>query len=83
MDLAHLFFNILGTYYWYSEVYDVKTGNKSGGIGACSTVDFIHWTNEGISRRNEPYQNEGVTILELDGEKIAFMSDFFKDTEKF
>lgn len=34
----------LATHYWYSEVHQ---GN-SGGIGACSTVDFITWRNEGI-----------------------------------
>jgi ketosteroid isomerase-like protein len=43
----------------------------------------IHWTNKGRSRRKEPYQNEGVTILEMKGNKISFISDFFKDTEKF
>jgi ketosteroid isomerase-like protein len=43
----------------------------------------IHWTNTGRSRRKEPYQNEGVTILEMKGNKISFISDFFKDTEKF
>jgi len=43
----------------------------------------VHWTNRGVNRRNEPYDNEGVTILELVGEKISFISDFFKDTEKF
>ena len=43
----------------------------------------IHWTNQGKSRRNEPYENEGVTIMELLDGKIIFISDFFKDTEKF
>jgi hypothetical protein len=43
----------------------------------------IHWTNKGVSRKDEPYENEGITILEEDGEKISFISDFFKDTEKF
>ena len=43
----------------------------------------IHWTNIGKTRRNEPYENEGVTIMELKDEKIIFISDFFKDTEKF
>ena len=41
----------------------------------------VHWTNRGMSRRNEPYQNEGVTILEMQDGKISFISDFFKDTE--
>ena len=43
----------------------------------------VHWTNRGISRKKEPYHNEGVTILELTTDKISFISDFFKDTEKF
>jgi len=41
----------------------------------------VHWTNQGIDRRREPYQNEGVTILEIQDGKISFISDFFKDTE--
>jgi ketosteroid isomerase-like protein len=43
----------------------------------------VHWTNKGRSRKNEPYKNEGATILELVDDKIFFISDFFKDTEKF
>lgn len=43
----------------------------------------VHWTNRGISRRKEHYQNEGATILEFKGGKITFISDFFKNTEKF
>ena len=43
----------------------------------------VHWTNKGRSRKNEPYQNEGTTILEMVDDKITFISDFFKDTEKF
>ena len=42
----------------------------------------VHWTNQGMNRRKEPYQNEGVTILEMQDGKIRFISDFFKDTEK-
>ena len=41
----------------------------------------VHWTNQGKNRRKEPYQNEGVTILEMQDGKIRFISDFFKDTE--
>lgn len=40
----------------------------------------VHWTNRGIRKDGEAYQNEGVTIVEMEGEKIRFMSDFFKDT---
>jgi len=43
----------------------------------------VHWTNRGTDRRREPYQNEGVTILEIQDGKISFISDFFKDTERF
>jgi len=43
----------------------------------------VHWTNRGLSRRKEPYQNEGVTILEMENGKIVYISDFFKDTEKW
>jgi ketosteroid isomerase-like protein len=43
----------------------------------------VHWTNRGVSRKKESYQNEGVTILEMTADKISFISDFFKNTEKF
>jgi ketosteroid isomerase-like protein len=43
----------------------------------------VHWTNRGINRRKEPYQNEGVTILEVENGKISYISDFFKDTDKW
>jgi len=43
----------------------------------------VHWTNRGTNRRKEPYENEGVTLLELEKGKIVLISDFFKDTEKW
>ena len=43
----------------------------------------VHWTNRGMNRRRDPYENEGVTILEMENGKIRFISDFFKDTEKW
>lgn len=43
----------------------------------------VHWTNNGIDRRQEPYQNEGVTLIEADRHGIVCISDFFKDTEVF
>ena len=43
----------------------------------------IHWTNQGRNKRDVPYENEGVTLMELMDGKIIFISDFFKDTEKF
>ena len=42
-----------------------------------------HWTNHGADRRGEPYANEGVTWLRWQDGAIVFISDFFKDTEKF
>jgi uncharacterized protein (TIGR02246 family) len=42
-----------------------------------------HWVNRGVSRKKEPYANEGVTLFEFHGAKIRFLSDFFKDTGKF
>ena len=43
----------------------------------------VHWTNRGTNRRREPYENEGVTILEMANGKIVYISDFFKNTEKW
>ena len=43
----------------------------------------MHWTNDGVNRRGESHENEGVTILEMEKDKIRSISDFFKDTEKF
>ena len=43
----------------------------------------VHWTNHGINRRKEPYENEGVTIMEIREGKIVYISDFFKNTEKW
>jgi ketosteroid isomerase-like protein len=43
----------------------------------------VHWTNRGLSRKGEPYENEGVTLLEESDGRIIFISDFFKDTGKF
>jgi ketosteroid isomerase-like protein len=43
----------------------------------------IHWKNKGVNRKHEPYENEGVTLLDAKGGKITWISDFFKDTGKF
>ena len=56
------------------EIRRIITEGKNGAV---------HWTNRGLNRKGEPYENEGVTILELAGDRITFISDFFKDTEKF
>ena len=43
----------------------------------------VHWSNEGVKKGGEQYTNEGITLLETKSQKIVFISDFFKDTEKF
>ena len=43
----------------------------------------VHWTNQGVNRQNEPYENEGMTLFEEKEGRFIFISDFFKDTEKF
>ena len=44
----------------------------------------VHWTNRGVSRKGESYDNEGVTLFEEgDDGRIVFISDFFKNTEIF
>lgn len=43
----------------------------------------VHWANQGVSNKGETYENEGVTIFEEEDGMIRFMSDFFKDTERF
>ena len=42
-----------------------------------------HWRNKGITRKNEPYENEGVTLFFFQDGLVSLMSDFFKDTGKF
>jgi hypothetical protein len=58
-------------------VFDVK------GIIVEGERAAVHWTNRGTSRKKEPYENEGVTLLEWEQDGFRFMSDFFKDTEEF
>ncbi len=43
----------------------------------------VHWTNRGMRKNQEPYNNEGATWLEMKDGKVALISDFFKDTGKF
>jgi ketosteroid isomerase-like protein len=40
----------------------------------------ILWTNEGITRNNTPYANQGVTYVHISDRKIHFISDYFKNT---
>jgi hypothetical protein len=44
---------------------------------------MVHCKNHGKNRKGEDYENEGVTIFKENKGLIGFMSDFFKDTEKF
>ena len=46
-------------------------------------LSAVHWTNSGLNRRKEPYENEGATILEFKEGKISWISDFFKDTDRW
>lgn len=41
----------------------------------------VHWKNKGKNRRGEPYENEGVTLLEIEWGRIRYISDFFKNTD--
>jgi ketosteroid isomerase-like protein len=43
----------------------------------------VQWRNRGINRKNEPYENEGVTLFFFEDGLVSLMSDFFKDTGKF
>ncbi|GMF42411.1 unnamed protein product [Phytophthora fragariaefolia] len=61
--------------YWYSEVFNASTGN--GGIGACSSIDYNEWRNEGImlhfTNLTDPFgdrrQNSGLLA---DRPKVIF-----------
>ncbi len=38
------------------------------------------WTNKGKDINGNPYSNSGITLLYFTGNKITFISDYFKDT---
>ena len=38
------------------------------------------WTNDGEHISGKPYSNSGITLLYFTGDKISFISDYFKDT---
>ncbi len=40
----------------------------------------IVWSNEGERVDGTPYNNRGVTFLQISNGKIDFISDYFKDT---
>jgi ketosteroid isomerase-like protein len=57
--------------------FEVRTILRDGDRAAA------HWTNQGRGRKGEDYANEGVTWMEWRDGKLAFISDFFKNTEAF
>jgi len=46
-------------------------------------ISAIHWVNHGSNKKGDPYSNEGVTLLEMEENRIRWISDFFKNTDKF
>ena len=38
------------------------------------------WTNKGEHIEGHDYANSGVTLFHFEGDKISFLSDYFKDT---
>ena len=38
------------------------------------------WTNRGEHMEGHDYANSGITLFRFSGDKISFLSDFFKDT---
>ncbi|KAI9983168.1 hypothetical protein PInf_007095 [Phytophthora infestans] len=62
--------------YWYSEVFDASIGR--GGIGACSSVDYNEWRNEGLmlhfSNLSDPFGDrlEESGGLVADRPKVIF-----------
>ncbi|TMW62075.1 hypothetical protein Poli38472_009568 [Pythium oligandrum] len=61
------------TIYWYSEIYNTATG--FGGVGACSTLNYIDWRNEGIMLHfvnlTDPF-GQAVSPLVADRPKVLF-----------
>jgi ketosteroid isomerase-like protein len=40
----------------------------------------VVWTNQGEDTNGRPYSNRGITLLHFSEGRIAFISDYFKDT---
>ncbi len=41
----------------------------------------VMWTNKGEYKNGDKYQNSGITYIKFDDKgKVAFLSDYFKDT---
>lgn len=38
------------------------------------------WTNKGEEKNGKLYKNSGMTLFHFDGEKVVYISDYFKDT---
>lgn len=61
--------------YWYSEVADEST--LVGGVGACSTLDYIEWRNEGIMvhfvNLTDPFGGAAGSLL-ADRPKVIYNS---------
>lgn len=68
-----MFFKILFRKYSKLE-FNVET------VIADKSKTCVKWNNSGELSNGEAYSNVGLTWLDFEGEKIAFMSDYFKDT---
>ncbi len=54
-----------------------------GRVIADASSAAVEWTNEGETSKGAPYRNAGVTVLHLEGDRIVYLSDTFKDTSAF
>jgi ketosteroid isomerase-like protein len=54
-----------------------------GRLIANETMAAAEWTNRGQSKNGDPHENAGVTFLQSENGKIVYISDTFKNTDKF
>lgn len=40
----------------------------------------VAWENSGTDTQGNPYNNQGVTIIKIDKDKVVYLSDYFKNT---
>jgi ketosteroid isomerase-like protein len=40
----------------------------------------VTWSNDGEDKNGNPYNNRGITLVEISNGKIVSISDYFKDT---
>ena len=40
----------------------------------------VLWSNEGITSKGNPYNNQGITVVRISEGKICYISDYFKNT---